>query len=54
MTGNLDETQITAIRDLSVKYVELDKRKETILSTIEEQGKLTDELRARIIACYNP
>lgn len=54
MTGNLDETQITAIRDLSVKYVELDKRKETILSTIEEQGKLTEELRARIISCYNP
>lgn len=54
MTGNLDETQITAIRDLSVKYVELDKRKETILSTIEEQGKLTEELKARIIACYNP
>jgi uncharacterized protein len=54
MTGNLDETQITTIRDLSVKYVELDKRKETILSTIEAQGKLTDELKARIIACYNP
>jgi len=53
MTGNLDETQITAIRDLSVKYVELDKRKATILSTIEEQGKLTDELRSRIISCYN-
>lgn len=54
MTGNLDETQITSIRDLSVKYVELDKRKETILSTIEEQGKLTDELRTRIVSCYNP
>ncbi|HDP75662.1 MAG TPA: RNA-binding transcriptional accessory protein [Bacteroidales bacterium] len=53
MTGNLDETQITTIRDLSAKYVELDKRKETILSTIEAQGKLTDELRARIVACYN-
>ncbi len=54
MTGNLDETQITSIRDLSIKYVELDKRKETILSTIEEQGKLTDELRTRIVSCYNP
>jgi len=54
MTGNLDETQVTAIRDLSNKYVELDKRKETILSTIDEQGKLTDELRARITSCYNP
>lgn len=54
MTGNLDETQITSIRDLSIKYVELDKRKETILSTIEEQGKLSDELRTRIVSCYNP
>ncbi len=54
MTGNLDEIQITTIRDLSVKYTELDKRKETILPTIEEQGKLTDELRQRIVNCYNP
>ena len=53
MTGNLDEMQITAIRDLSAKHIEIDKRKETILSTIEEQGKLTDELRQRIISCYN-
>jgi len=43
-TGNLDEIQITSIRDLSIKYTELDKRKETVLTTIEEQGKLTDEL----------
>jgi len=53
MTGNLDEMQITAIRNLSAKHIEIDKRKETILSTIEEQGKLTDELRQRIISCYN-
>jgi len=53
-TGNLDEVQITSIRDLSVKYTELDKRKETVLTTIEEQGKLTDELKKRIIECFDP
>lgn len=53
MTGNLDEVQVSSIRDLSAKYIELDKRKETILSTIEEQGKLTNELKSRIINCYD-
>jgi len=53
-TGNLDEVQITNIRDLSSKYVELDKRKETVINTIEEQGKLTDDLKKRIIECYDP
>ena len=53
-TGNLDEVQITSIRDLSVKYTELEKRKETVLTTIEEQGKLTDELKKRIVECYDP
>ncbi|MGD9977004.1 MAG: Tex family protein [Bacteroidales bacterium] len=53
MTNNLDEVLITSIRDLSVKYVELDKRKETIMATIDEQGKLTAELKVRIINCYD-
>lgn len=53
MTNNLDEVLITSIRDLSVKYVELDKRKETIIATIDEQGKLTAELKVRIINCYD-
>jgi len=53
-TGNLDEVQITSIRDLSVKYTELDKRKETVLNTIEEQGKLTEELKKRIVECFDP
>ncbi|BDX38642.1 RNA-binding transcriptional accessory protein [Tenuifilaceae bacterium CYCD] len=53
MTGNLDEVQVTSVRDLSAKYVEIDKRKETIITTIEEQGKLTDELKSRIINCYD-
>ena len=47
-TGGLDEVQIGEIKDRNDKLCELSKRKETILSTIEEQGKLTDELRRRI------
>ena len=47
-TGGLDEVQIGEIKDRNDKLRELAKRKETILSTIEEQGKLTDELRKRI------
>jgi len=48
MTGSLDEVQIAAIRDLRDKLLEMDKRRETILKTIEEQGKLTPELRRKI------
>lgn len=47
-TGGLDEVQIGQINDLLQSYKELAKRKETILKTIEEQGKLTDELKKRI------
>ena len=47
-TGGLDEVQIGEIKDRNDKLCELAKRKETILSTIEEQGKLTEELRKRI------
>lgn len=53
-TDSLDEVEITAIRDRINKLVELEKRKETVLSTINEQGKLTDELRKRIEECYDP
>ncbi|MDD2198001.1 MAG: Tex family protein [Bacteroidales bacterium] len=53
-TDSLDEVEITAIRDRINKLVELEKRKETVLSTIDEQGKLTDELRKRIEECYDP
>ncbi|MDR1054917.1 MAG: RNA-binding transcriptional accessory protein [Prevotellaceae bacterium] len=51
-TGNLDEVQVSEIKTQSDKLKELDARKQTILSTIEEQGKLTDELRERIVNCY--
>ena len=47
-TGGLDEVQIGEIKDRNDKLCELAKRKETILSTIGDQGKLTDELRKRI------
>ena len=52
-TGGLDEVQIAAIDTAHKKLVELDKRKETILATIEEQGKLSDELRSRIARCMD-
>ena len=48
LTSGLDEVQIGAIADLHSKLTELAKRKETILNTIEEQGKLTPELKQQI------
>ena len=47
-TGNLDEVAIERIAKAQNEYDYICKRKETILSSIEEQGKLTDELRQRI------
>lgn len=52
-TGGLDEVQIGDIHTRYEKLCELAKRKETILSTIEEQGKLTDTLRERISNCWD-
>lgn len=49
-TGSLNEVQIAAIRDLLLRLKELDKRREAILASVEEQGKLTDELRRRFEA----
>ncbi len=50
MTGSLNEVQIAAIRDLLLKLKELDKRREAVLASIEEQGNLTPELRQQIEA----
>lgn len=47
-TGSLDEVQIGNIRELYEKFIELDKRRATILDTIAEQGNLTDELKRKI------
>jgi len=48
MTGSLDEVVITSIRDNSIKMIELDKRKEAVLKSIQEQGKLTPELEKKV------
>lgn len=53
-TGGLDEVQIEQIKEQNDKFCETAKRKETILNTINEQGKLTDDLRQRIEQSWNP
>ena len=53
-TGELDEVQIADIQREHKKFDELEKRKESVLGSIAEQGKLTDDLRKRIENCYNP
>ena len=52
-TGGLDEIAIQSIEQTLKYYEELQKRKSTIIKTIEEQGKLTDELTTRIMNCYD-
>ncbi|NPV91985.1 MAG: RNA-binding transcriptional accessory protein [Firmicutes bacterium] len=49
-TGELDETQISRIEELLSHYRNLLKRKEEVIRLIDEQGKLTEELRAEILA----
>lgn len=53
MTGSLDEVAVTNIRDRVTQLRELDKRRESILKSIEEQGKLSDELAEKINAAEN-
>lgn len=53
VTGGLDEVQIGNIKNQYDKLTELRKRKETILNTIEEQGKLTPELKQRITESWD-
>ena len=52
-TGNMDEVNIEAIAQANDKLKEMAKRKETILKTIDEQGKLTDALKKRIEECWD-
>lgn len=52
MTGQLDEVQINAIKEQYQKFQEVEKRREAILKSIEEQGKLTPELRKRLEETY--
>jgi len=52
-TGNLDEVAIASVIDQLKYFTELEKRKETIVKTIEEAGKMTPELKKRIEDCLN-
>jgi uncharacterized protein len=49
-TGSLDEVAITAVRDRLDQLMELDKRREAILKSLEERGQLTDELKEKILS----
>ena len=51
-TGGLDEVQITAISNRSERLQEIAKRKDTIVKTITEAGKMTDSLQKRIDDCW--
>lgn len=50
-TGGLDDVAVAEIKHWNDVFTEMEKRKEGILSTISEQGKLTDELRSKIENC---
>ena len=50
VTGSLDEVAITAIRDRLAQLEELDKRRESILKSLEERELLTEELKEKILA----
>ncbi|MBR5531393.1 MAG: RNA-binding transcriptional accessory protein [Bacteroidaceae bacterium] len=52
-TGGMDEVQVAAVKEHNDRLRELQHRKEYVLQTIEEQGKLTDELRERIAGCWD-
>lgn len=53
MTGSLDEVQIGDIKTQFAKLQDIDKRRESIISSIEEQGKLTDDLRKQLTGHYD-
>ncbi len=50
VTGTLDEVQVTAVRDRITQLRELDKRRDAILKSLEEMGKLSEELKEKILA----
>ena len=52
-TGSLDEVQVLQIKELNEKFTELEKRKKTVLKTIDEQEKLTPDLKERIGNCFD-
>ena len=52
-TGNLDDVAVQSVEQRLSYYRELEKRKATILKTIEAQGQLTDELAAKVMNCWD-
>jgi len=52
-TGNLNEVKIRHIDLRRQYYVDLEARRATVLASIEKQGQLTDDLKARILSCFN-
>lgn len=52
-TGGMDEVQVAAVSDAAMRLDAISKRKETIISTIDGQGKLTPELSSRIEHCWD-
>ncbi len=52
-TGGMDEVEISQIRDEAKNYDELIARQKTILTSIEEQGRLDDQLKERITSCFD-
>ena len=53
LTFGLDEVQIADIRDSAKKFEEINARQKTILNSIEEQGKLSEELKSKIESCFD-
>lgn len=53
LTGSLDEVEVGTIKERYEKLQEIQKRRESILKTIDEQGLLTDELKQQISATWN-
>lgn len=51
MTGSMDEVSIIAVRDHGERMAELDRRREVVIRTIEEQGKMTDALKEALLRC---
>jgi uncharacterized protein len=54
VTGNLDEVEIALIRDFLKKFDEIITRQKTIIKAIEEQGKLTPELKYKLTTTFQP
>lgn len=52
LTGSMDEVAVASVKELFEKLIEIDKRRETIINSIEEQGLMTDELRQKLVSTY--